>query len=368
MSNIANAYKPDSAVHPGEYLEEVLDSRNISKGDFAARCGLSAKTISQIINQQSNFSTEVAIQFERVLGISAEIWTRMLAEFQLHESRARERAELEGAESWAEQFPVKDLQKLGVIERTTDRARWISQLLSFFNVSSPDTWTSVYAKRAIAFRKSPTLQASEYAIATWLRLAELQASEIDTKPFDSKKIRQFIPKLRLLTNENPEVFASQIVESCARAGVAVTFVPELTGTRISGATEWLNADTAMIALSLRHKTDDHFWFTLFHELGHIILHGKKAIFIDDDGTEDQKSEQEANQFARDVLLPRREFRDFVKTGRFYADDIRMFAERINIAPGIVVGVLQHDGLIKYSWHNQLKRRFTLKHGEHPIST
>lgn len=360
MSSIANAYKPDFAVHPGEYLEEVLESRSIAKSDFAARCGLSAKTISQIINQQANFSPEVAIQFERVLGISAEIWTRMLAAYQLYESRARERDELERAESWAEQFPIKDLQKLGVIERTTDRARWIGQLLSFFNVSSPDTWTAVYARRAIAFRKSPTLEASEYAIATWLRFAELQASEIDTKRFDSRRTKRILPKLRSLTKENPEVFEPRIVEYCAAAGVAVTFVPELTGTRIRGATEWLDAETAMVALSLRHKSDDHFWFTLFHELGHIILHGKKEIFIDNDGSEYQKAEKEANRFARNVLLPEREFNDFVEAGRFYAGDIQSFAERIDIAPGIVVGVLQHDGLIEYSWHNRLKRRFTFK--------
>ena len=95
MSTMGNTYKPDYAVHPGEYLEEVLESRNISKGDFARRCGLTAKTISQIINQKVNFSTEVAIQFERVLGISAEIWTGMLTAYQLHESRQRERTALD---------------------------------------------------------------------------------------------------------------------------------------------------------------------------------------------------------------------------------------------------------------------------------
>ena len=150
------------------------------------------------------------------------------------------------------------------------------------------------------------------------------------------------------------------MESCAAAGIAVTFVPELTVTRISGATEWLDADRAMVALSPRHKSDDHFWFTPFHELGHIIVHGKKKIFIDSDGSEDHDAEQEANRFARNVLLLEHEFNDFVEAGRFYAADIQSFAERISIAPGIVVGVLQHDGLIEYSWHNRLKRRFTLK--------
>ena len=109
MSTAINEYKPDYAVHPGEYLDEVLESRSIQKNDFARRCGLSAKTISQIINRQVSFSTEVAVQFEKVLGISAEIWLGMLSSHQLHEARENEHKQLGRAVTWAQEFPLRDL-------------------------------------------------------------------------------------------------------------------------------------------------------------------------------------------------------------------------------------------------------------------
>ncbi len=363
MSTAINEYKPNYAVHPGEYLEEVLESRNIQKNDFARRCGLSAKTVSQIINRQVSFSTEVAVQFEKVLGVSAEIWLRMLASYQLHEARENEHEKLSKAAMWARQFPLADLRKLGIIERTRDPAKWIGQLLRFFEVSSPETWEDVYSDKAIAFRKSPSLQASPFAIATWLKLAEAEANAVETEPYNGGNLRKTIERIRSLTLEVPEAFEPELRRLCADCGVAVVLVPELTGTRISGATEWIDSDKAMIALSLRHKSEDHFWFTLFHEIGHILLHGKKQVFIENNGNRSEEAEIEADVFARDCLLSPKYYKSFVAHGSFFKSDIIEFAERIGISPGVVVGILQHDGHIKYEWHNGLKRRFEFSERE-----
>lgn len=145
------------------------------------------------------------------------------------------------------------------------------------------------------------------------------------------------------------------------------FVPEVTGTRISGATEWLSSDKAMVALSLRHETDDHFWFTLFHEFGHVLLHGKKNIYVDDHTEAESDDEQDANAFARNQLIPKGEYVRFLRRDKFFDQDIRRFAERLCIAPGIVVGILQHDEKIKFSWHNSLKRRFDFSEHDDSIS-
>lgn len=357
MSVAMNQYKPDYAVHPGTYLDEVLVERGITKADFARRCGITPKTVSQILNQNANFSTEVAIQFEKVLGISAEIWLGMLSALQLLESRHREAEKLESAKKWARNFPLRDLRKVGVLPDAKKGSEWVGRLLSFFNVSSPEAWNEVYRKQAVAFRKSPTLKASEYAIATWLRLAENQAAPMDTDSFSSQQLREILPAIRALTVEKTEHFEPRIVELCKSAGVAVVFVPELTGTRISGAAKWLEPGKAMVALSLRHKTDDHFWFTLFHEIGHVLLHGKRDVFIDGGNENGSESEREANAFARDTLVPTKDYEEFIDVGVFYEKDILRFARQQGIAPGIVVGMLQHDREIEYSWHNSLKRRF-----------
>ena len=359
MSLVKNAYSPDYAVHPGEYLEEVLESRGIPKKEFADRCGLSPKTVSQIVNGKASFSPDVALQFERVLGIAAEIWLGMLSSSQLFQSRKEDEERLQEAREWAQQFPLSDMRKLGLIERTTDWAVTSRQLLSFFNVSSPDSWEEFYREKAIAYRKSPTLEASRYSVATWLRIAENVAAAREVQPFRKDRLKTAIERMRILTNETPELFGPKLRAECSEAGIALVFVPELQKTRISGATEWLASDKAMIGMSLRYKTNDHFWFTLFHEIGHIYLHEKKKIFIDAESDEATEHESEANNFARRTLISTKEYQRFVASAKFYEPDILQFSSHIGIAPGIVVGMLQHDGLIQYSWHNGLKQKFEL---------
>ena len=357
MSTATNQFRPDYAIHPGEYLEEVLEARGVHKNEFALRCGLTAKTVSQIVNRRVAFSPEAAIQFEKVLGISADIWMGLLSAYQLHETRRREIHELNDAREWAKQFPLRDLRKRGILKSTRISAECVRELLEFFGVSSPASWERVYGGKSIAYRKSPTVPGSFYAVATWLRIAETRAEERDTQPFDPGRLRDSLPTMRSLTARPPDEFGPEIVRLCAAAGVALVCVPEVAGARISGAAEWLSSNRAMVALSLRHKTDDHFWFTVFHEIGHVILHGKKRIFIDDDDEKaDSQEESQANEFARRVLIPKQEYERLISRGPLYADDIEEFADRIRIAPGIVAGMLQHDGLIEYSWHNKLKRR------------
>ena len=143
---------------------------------------------------------------------------------------------------------------------------------------------------------------------------------------------------------------------CAKSGVAVIFTPELPKTRISGATRWLNANKALIQLSLRYKTDDHLWFTFFHEAGHILLHGKKDVFIESDGDTDTK-EVEANRFAANFLIPPAEFKRISMSANISKKAIVSFAKEIGISPGIVVGRLQHEGILKRSYRNELKKSF-----------
>lgn len=359
MSAVDNTYTPDYAVHPGEYLDEVLESRGIAKKEFADRCGLSAKTVSQIVNGKVSFSPDVALQFERVLGVAAEIWLGMLSSSQLFHSRREDEKRLQKAREWTEQFPLSDMRKLGLIESKTGWALRARQILAFFNVSSPDSWEKIYREKAIAYCKSPTLEASSYSVATWLRIAEKIAANREVKPYREDRLKIAINRIKTLTNETPEIFEPRLRVECAEAGIALVFVPELQKTRISGATKWLTSDKAMIAMSLRHKTNDHFWFTLFHELGHISLHGKKMVFIDTESDEVTERESEANDFTRKTLVPIKEYQRFIAREKFYASDILVFSSQINIAPGIVVGMLQHDGLIQYSWHNGLKQKFEL---------
>jgi Zn-dependent peptidase ImmA (M78 family) len=149
---------------------------------------------------------------------------------------------------------------------------------------------------------------------------------------------------------------------CSKAGVAVIFAPEIPGTRVYGATRWLTPAKSLIQLSLRGKSDDHLWFTFFHESAHILIHGKKNVFIEADDREGQnlanaEKEKEADKFAQEFLIPVNEYKEFARKNIFSHTSIREFARKLGIAPGIVVGRLQHDSIIQYSQFNDLKNRF-----------
>ncbi|MFX0196097.1 MAG: HigA family addiction module antitoxin [Candidatus Hodarchaeota archaeon] len=352
-----NQYAPDYAVHPGEILEETLEARGIKKTEFAERSGLSLKTVSQIIHGNAPVTPETAIQFERVLGVSASIWNNLDAHYRLHTAKMVDRRRLEGKKEWAKKFPVAALVKQGLITKRRNRTEAVEELLDFFGVASVEAWKAQFERIAVAYRKSPAFKSSNESVAAWLRIGEIMAEEIITEPFDKRTFKNALKEIRSLTCEAPSIFDPRMRELCRKAGVALVFVAELPKTRLSGATRWLRPDKALIMLSLRHKRDDHFWFTFFHEAGHIWLHGKTSVFIDEEEMGTNNEENEANRFAANILIPEHKYKAFVQRGRYFKKDILEFAQAIGICPGIVIGRLQHDSEIPHNWHIKLTRTF-----------
>ena len=357
---IVNQFVPDYAVHPGEILEEILEAQSISKTEFAERSGLTPKTISWIVTGKNPVTSENAIVFERILGISAEVWNNLDAEFRLFQARQKARDSLDEAVEWSKRFPLAELVKRGILPNTRDAKEKAAVLLNFFRIKDADAWTSLYGNMSVAFYKSAAFKSNYETVACWLRMAEIKAERIETVAYDADTFRNSLSEIRSLTNKRPEIFEPKMKELCAKSGVALVFTSELSGTHLSGATRWLTSNKAMIALSLRHKSDDHLWFTFFHEAGHILKHGKKDVYIDEEYGATTKQEQEANRFAAISLVPEAEYQEFILS---YPNPTRRhvnnFARNIGIAPGIVVGRLQHDEVISYSWLNDLKVRFQL---------
>ncbi len=119
----------------------------------------------------------------------------------------------------------------------------------------------------------------------------------------------------------------------------------------------MTPEKALIQLSLRGKFEDMLWFTFFHEAGHILIHGKREIFIEEDGSQDER-EQAADRFARDILVPPAAYREFINSGK-YRDPkaVKAFARQIGISPSIIVGRLHHEKHLPFSRMNELRRRF-----------
>ncbi len=362
MSNpIQNQYAPDVVSPPGETLLEILEDRGMPQAELAERTGRPKKTINEIIKGKAALTPETAIQLERVLGTPASFWNNREHNYRDWLVRQKERKVLAEYIPWMKKFPLKAMIKMGWIVEHSDPINQLEELLRYLGVASPVQWQTML--QGTQWRQSPTFAADPAAVSAWLRQGEIQSAQIQCASYDEARFRQTLQQIRKLTTQPPEGFRTQITELCARAGVAVIFVPEIPGTRTCGATRWLTPTKALIMLSLRYKTDDHLWFTFFHEAAHILLHGKREVFLEDDEevSEDVRAkEEEADRFASDFLIPPEAFnRLYPRGAHFSHEDIIEFAQHLGIAPGIVVGRLQHDGIVPPQNFNKLKRRYRL---------
>jgi HTH-type transcriptional regulator/antitoxin HigA len=362
MSNaIQNQYTPDYVSPPGETLQEILEERGISQAELAERTGRPKKTINEIINGKAAITPETALQLERVLGIPASFWNNRERQYREALALIEEEKCLQEQLTWLDQIPVKAMIKLRWIQQYRNKVEQLREVLNFFAVASPEQWEGIWCSTHVHFRKSQAFQSEPGAIAAWLRQGEIKAAEIPCATYDANKFKEALLQVRTFTMQPPEIFQPELVRLCAETGVAVVFIQELPKTRASGATRWLRPHKALIQLSIRYKTDDHLWFAFFHESAHILLHGKRDVFLEGKSVaavEDLMKEEEANKFAADILIPPMELKRFLVSGQQRSKvGIEQFAAEIGVAPGIVVGRLQHDGILPPSHCNELKRRF-----------
>jgi HTH-type transcriptional regulator/antitoxin HigA len=352
---IRNQYAPDIVSAPGETLEEVLVSRGMSQAELAERTGRPKKTINEIIRRKAAITAETALQFEKVLGIAAAFWIAREQNYREALARSRELDAFSRESDWLDQIPYRAMVKLGWIAGYRDKALQLQEVLRFFGVASPASWNGLWNASSPAFRQSRTFTSESGATAAWLRKGEIDAATQACQDFSAHAFKHALTRIRSITRDLPRNFTRLIAEECCAAGVCVVFVPELPGTRVWGATRWLSPTRALMQLSLRYKTDDHLWFTFFHEAGHILLHGRRDVFLEDEWKKTDEKEAEADAFAREWLIPEARYRVFRRLGSYSCAAARRFAHELGIAPGIVVGALQFDGLMDRAHCNDLKK-------------
>ncbi len=356
--------EPNADPHPGETVLEYLDFNGWSQSDLARRSGLTPKTISEICNGKTPITPPTALAFEKVFQRPAHFWLNLQRQFDEAEARRRELANSPQWNEWVRNFPLAEMKRLkfSLLEGRSDA----DVLLNFFGVSSPESWSSVWKASAVAYRQTRKLRIREETIAAWVREAELVARDVDVTDFDEERLLSSLTELRQLTRKPADAIMDPIQRICADAGVAVVLVPELPNTGISGCVRWLTDKKALVGLTLRYKTDDQFWFTLFHEIGHVLLHRNQRSFVVDNAAEDlsdrvidpemQKYETEASRFAADTLIPPQALSAFIRQKAFTNESIHDFAETVDVGPGIVVGRLQHEGLLARHQGNALKQK------------
>lgn len=350
----SEGFHPDWASAPGDTIADILKERDLSVSEFAQRMGQSSQGADDLLHGRAAITIAVARQLARLLGASVEFW--MSRDFQYREAIAKGHA---AEEEWISELPVGDMIKLGWLTPVPHPSDEVTACLRFFDVPTVQAWREAYAgvQNRVAFRTSRSLDSRPAAIAAWLRRGEIEAEAIDCSPWDPRKFETSLSYVRSLTREkDPSRFLPKLQTCCAESGVAVALVRAPAGCRASGATRFLSREKALLLLSFRHLTDDHFWFTFFHEAGHLLLHGERGFFLEGLDTRSTVEEQQASDFAARTLIPS-EFQPALLALPARGREVIRFARRLGVSPGIVVGQLQHFGRFRRNQLNALRRRF-----------
>lgn len=351
-----NQYFPQSYPHPGETLEEKLQEMGMGPKEFGVRTSKPEKTIIAVIKGDSAITADMAIQFESVTKIPAHFWMNSQRNYDEYIAREKRMEMITLAVVWARQFPISEMIKKAWLPACNSMEEKTMELLSFFSISTPEAWEDYYFNQElkVAFRISLAHTNAPYAISAWLRKGELQAAELSNTVYSSQTFKDLLPELKSLMSIQPVGFFRQLQAICLKAGVKVVYTPCLPKAPISGSTRWLN-DTPLIQLTGRYKRNDAFWFTFFHEAGHILLHGKKDIFLEDIEYPDRINEKEveADNFAIKWTLSEAEENEIVASAPFNDKKVRLFARKFNTHPAIIIGRLQHKKLIAYTAGREL---------------
>lgn len=356
MADFATIFRPDYAVPPGDTLLDVMEAQGLSQADLAERTQRPKKTINEIVKGKASITPETAIQFERVLGIDADFWLLLEQQYRTQLARNEEIPKLTAHSNFVNMFPIEELVRRSWIPKCQGTLEQITRLLEFFSVATPDAWQSVWKdiRTSTSFRRSEAYEVDFGSLTAWLRKGEIEGRRVECEEFNANKFKRVLERARHMTLLPPSEFLDALTKECAAAGVALVVLKEFPKMHTSGAARWLSPTKALIQLSLLYKRADQFWFSFFHEAAHILLHGKREIFIDDKDTYIQREEEEANRFAGDFLIPPDHYKEFVMDKNYGETAIKRFAQAIEIDPGIVVGRLQHDRLIKFSERNHLR--------------
>lgn len=348
MATKKNQYHPQIAFHPGETLAEKLEELGMGPKEFAIRTGKPEKTVIAILKGKSSITPEMAVQFEHVLKIPAHFWLNMQRNYDEFIAREERQELLAESTAWAKLFPIAAMVKKGWLPAKTTIEEKTSELLAFFSISNHTAWEDYYFNQQlkVAFRISLAHTKEPYAISAWLRKGELQAAELPTKAYNEKAFKDALPEIKSIMAKHPDNFFKLLQVLCLEAGVKVVHTPCINKAPINGSTRWLN-DTPLIQLTGRYKRNDSFWFTFFHEAGHILLHGKKDIFLEniDYSEKDKHKEKEADNFAIKWTLSKEEEEEILQRFRITEEDVIEFAEKFNTHPAIIIGRLHHKKLL-----------------------
>jgi plasmid maintenance system antidote protein VapI len=352
--NSSKNFQPNWNSSPGDTISDILIEKDIELETFASRINYKLPDVIKLLGGDLPISPDLAERLEYVIGGSRKFWIKRELIYRINGTRLKTLEEQE----WLKGLPLKDMIKFGWIKK---KYNILEECLNYFNVQNIATWREKYLKeiKIYSFRNSQTYMSELGATSAWLRQGEIQSRSIICGDWNEALFEEALFKIKPLTRKkSPKDFIPTLKKECARCGVAVAFVPTPSGCRASGATKFVSPSQALLLLSFRYLSDDHFWFTFFHEAGHILLHPKGSVFLEETTRVEARDdmEKDANVFSAEMLIPYELQPDLSKI-RGNKRRIIEFASKAGVSPGIVIGQLQHLGYIDFKYLNGYKRKY-----------
>lgn len=343
-------------IVPGDTILELLELNSMTQLDLSDKTGINKKTINEIIKGKAPITTTTALKLEYVFNIPASFWNNLESNYREVLERQKDFDSIIEDEKYLKNIPYNEMSKRNwdYIEITRSPFERVVNLRKFFSVASLGFNTEL--KRKLAFRKQDNDSFSYESLYCWLRYGEIQSNKIEYPKFDIIKLKESVEKIRSLTSCLFLDKIDEIKELLKECGVSLIFEPHLTNTYVNGVSYKITKDKAIIMISDRGKKDDILWFTLFHEIAHLIMHSKKEVFIDGDNELKSSIEKEADDFAKNTLISKNAYDDFIENNIINEKTIRKFSKDNNIIPGILVGRMQKEGIIGYNEFNNLITR------------
>ena len=361
MTRTKNRLASGYATPPGRIIASWMEARDMSLGEFAARCGMPAGVVGKIVDGCMPLDADAAIRIEKVTSMAARLLLNMETSYRLKLAQDAEIKESRAHGAWVKAFPIKRLVSSGYIDKPESTSDTVNKLSSFFGIASPKAFGMKRSRNGVAYRKSSSLKNDDISLIVWLRMGELLAEREMHPNYDAKEFKKSLKEIRGLTAKGLEKSLPAALELCNDAGVTLAFIKSMPGTSVSGAAWWMSSTMPVIQMSTSHKTDDRLWFSFFHEAAHILLHagqrgGTMNAFVDGMGREESEIEAEADVWATNFLIKQAEWNKFTSGFKNSEKEARQFARQQGIAPGVIVGRLQQEHRAPWKHLNHLRQK------------
>ena len=346
-------------IRPGEKLEAILKKRNIKQKELAIRTDVSEKHISTIINGSKDISVSFAKKLEYALGISAEVWIRLQAQYDQEMHEAEECNNISEDEIKLLK-PLKEITEYaiseGLITENKNKVNLVLGLRSILRVSNLMLVPQIPYYAAYRAQVSKNVNVDEYVLYAWQCICEKLTENIDIADVvDTQRLLELIPEIKKVMFERGNVIPRKLESIFAQCGVAFKIVKHFRGAPVQGFIKYSTNDRLILCMTIRQARADVFWFTLFHEIGHIINGDINNLFVDFYSVSGD-IEGRADEFAGNCLVDYEAYKKFVMGRDYSLSRIETFAKSQNVKRDIIIGRLQRDNIL--GWNDKLNKYIT----------